>query len=68
MTPEPNLAPPEYPLTIRCGCCHKQLTELFELSCSDFICRPCLAHMAADDHVTMDELSALLCVPVVCQD
>jgi hypothetical protein len=65
--PEPSLIPPEYPEVIRCQCCHRPVMEVFEISCSGTICRSCLAEKLADTVVTMDELSALLCAPVVSQ-
>lgn len=66
--PEPSLTPPEHPEPpLYCQACHRPIPEMFELSCSEVICRSCLAEKLADSVVTMDELSALLCAPVVSQ-
>lgn len=60
--PEPCLTPPEYPQqALRCGLCLQPVTEALELY-GRTVCRPCLQ---AQD---MDDLSALLCAPIVTKE
>ncbi len=57
--PEPNLQPPELPLPpLRCCLCLQAGRELLELPYGT-VCQPCL------NGSTMDELSALLCAPIL---
>lgn len=58
-TPEPLLLPREQPLPpLRCCLCLRPVPEALELPYGT-VCRPCL------DGRTMDELSAMLCAPII---
>lgn len=58
-TPEPSLQPQESPLPpLRCCLCMQEVAEVLELPYGT-VCRSCL------DGQTMDELSALLCAPIL---
>ena len=62
--PEPRLTPPEAPPpSLRCGLCSQPKTRLLELPYG-LICRSCLTDAAH----TLDDLSALLCAPIVAQE
>lgn len=57
--PEPTLLPREHPLPpLRCCLCLRRVPEALELPFGN-ICRTCL------DSRTTDELSALLCAPII---
>ena len=57
--PEVSLQPQEQPLPpLRCCLCLRQVPEALELPYGT-ICRPCL------EKKSMDELSALLCAPII---
>ena len=57
-----NTLPPEYPLPpLRCCLCLREVREALELPYGT-VCKPCL------NRQTMDDLSALLCAPILTQE
>lgn len=57
--PEPSLHPKEHPLPpLRCCLCLQKVPEALELPYGT-VCRSCI------DRQTTDELSALLCAPII---
>lgn len=63
-TPEPHLLPPELSWQpLRCCLCHRITPEALELPFG-CVCRTCLT----DDTRSMDELSAILCAPIVAEE